>query len=151
MGIAIDLGGTIRESTAKETLARLKPMLPEFGITRLANITGLDTIGIPVWTVVRPLGRSLSVSQGKGVTAELAVLSGIMENIEVFHAEQRQPNATTHPLLACERDPSFIAPLRLAVRADARPSRDRAIPWIKGTDLLEGGDKWIPAELIDLD
>src|ERR1043166_4309997 len=123
MGIAIDLGGTIRESAAKETLARLKPMLPEFGIARLANITGLDTIGIPVWTVVRPLGRSLSVSQGKGVTAELAMLSGIMENIEVFHAEKRLPEAAAHPLPACERDPSFIAPLRLSIPAHPKPPR----------------------------
>ena len=82
-----DLGGTVREIAAEETFARIKPALSNFGITRVANITGLDTIGIPVWTVVRPLGRSLSVSQGKGVTHELAVVSGIMESIEVFHAE----------------------------------------------------------------
>ncbi len=151
MGIAIDLGGTIRESAAKETLARRRPLLPKFGITRLANITGLDTIGIPVWTVVRPLGRSLSVSQGKGVTTELALLSGIMENIEVFHAEQRQPQAAAHPLFACEHDASFVAPHRLAIRSDAKASKDRSISWMKGSDLLGGGEKWIPAELVDLD
>ena len=151
MGLAIDLGGTIRERAAKESLARLKPILPEFGITRLANITGLDTIGIPVWTVVRPLGRSLSVSQGKGVTAELALLSGIMENIEVFHAEQRQPAAAMHPLFQCDRDSSFISPHRLAIRSDADLSRDRPIPWVKGRDLFDGVEKWLPAELFDLD
>src|SRR4030095_548912 len=91
MSLANDLGGTIREVAAKESLARLKPILSDFGITRLANITGLDTIGIPVWTAVRPLGLSLSVSQGKGITHDLAVVSGIMESIEVFHAEQRRP------------------------------------------------------------
>src|SRR6185369_6224461 len=58
MGLGNDFGGTVREFTAEETLARLKPILAELGITRLANITGLDTIRIPVWTVVRPLGRS---------------------------------------------------------------------------------------------
>jgi ribosomal protein S12 methylthiotransferase accessory factor YcaO len=60
-------GGTVRERTAEEALDRLKPLLPEFGITRIADVTGLDTIGIPVMTVVRPLARSLSVSQGKGL------------------------------------------------------------------------------------
>jgi ribosomal protein S12 methylthiotransferase accessory factor YcaO len=35
-------------------------------ITRLANVTGLDTLGILVVMSVRPNSRSLSVSQGKG-------------------------------------------------------------------------------------
>jgi ribosomal protein S12 methylthiotransferase accessory factor len=151
MGIGNDLGGTIRERAAWETLARLKPLLPDFGITRLANIPGLDMIGIPVWTVVRPLGLSLSVSQGKGATHELATVSGIMESIEVFHAEQRRPNPTVWNLFECNRDPSFVAPHRLTVRSDADVSESRQVPWLKGEDLLEGNQKWIPAELLDLD
>jgi ribosomal protein S12 methylthiotransferase accessory factor len=151
MGLANDLGGTIREIAARQTLARLKPILPEFGITRLANITGLDTVGIPVWTVVRPLARSLSVSQGKGVTEELALISGIMESIEVFHAERRQPSAVTRELFECNSDRSFVSPHRLAVRSDADLSGNGPISWIKGKDLLDRGSKWIPAELFDLD
>jgi YcaO-like protein with predicted kinase domain len=151
MGFANDLGGTVREIAAKETFARLKPILPEFGITRLANITGLDTIGIPVWTVVRPLGRSLSVSQGKGMSQELAMVSGIMESIEVFHAEQRRPLPTTRKLFECKRDSSFIFPHRLVIRSDAKLSGSRSIPWVKGEDLFDQSQKWIPAELFDLD
>jgi YcaO-like protein with predicted kinase domain len=151
MGLGYDLGGTVREVAPGETFSRLKPFLPEFGITRLANVTGLDTVGIPVWTVVRPLGRSLSVSQGKGVTQELAVVSGIMESIEVFHAEQRRPRPATRKLSECRRDLSFISPRRLVVRADANLSRSRSIPWIKGEDLFDRDQKWIPAELFDLD
>ena len=94
MGLANNLGGTVREMAAEETFKRLKPHLAEFGITRVADITGLDTIGIPVLTVVRPLARSLSVSQGKGVTRDLAAVSGVMESIEMFHAEQRRPPPT---------------------------------------------------------
>ena len=63
------------------------PTPPRFGITRVANITGLDRIGIPVWICVRPLGRSLSVAQGKGLTSELAEVSAVMESIECHHAE----------------------------------------------------------------
>jgi len=146
-----DLGGTIREIAAKETLARIRPSLSDFGITRLANITGLDTIGIPVWTVVRPLGRSLSVSQGKGVSHELASVSGIMESIEVFHAEQRRPPTIIRALFECARDPSFISPHRLIIRSDADLSEHRAIPWLSGEDLFDGDRKWIPDELFDLD
>jgi len=151
MADANDLSGAVREIPAKETLARIKPILSEFGITRLANITGLDTIGIPVWTVVRPLGRSLSVSQGKGVTHELAAVSGIMESIEVFHAEQRRPSPTIRDLFECNHDSSFISPHRIAICAGADVSKGKPIPWLKGEDLFDGTQKWIPAELFDLD
>ena len=64
--------GTHRTVTPAETLARLKPLLPRMGITRLANVTGLDTIGIPVVMSVRPNSRSRSVSQGKGLDLDAA-------------------------------------------------------------------------------
>jgi len=129
----------------------LAPHLPEFGITRIANITGLDTIGVPVWTVVRPLGRSLSVSQGKGLTDDLAIISAIMESIEVFHAEQRRPPTLRRSLSQCKRDRRFISPNRLAVRSDAPASGVRETEWVEGDDLLEGGRRWVPSELFDLD
>jgi YcaO-like protein with predicted kinase domain len=146
-----DLGGTVREVAARTTLERLKPLLPEFGITRIANVTGLDAIGIPVVTIVRPLARSLSVSQGKGVTLGLAHVSGIMESIEVFHAEQRRPPSAVAPIFESTRNPSFIDPYRVAIRADADLSEDQAIPWIEGMDLFDGHRKWIPEELLNLD
>lgn len=146
-----DLGGTVREIAVDETFARIEPTLPDFGITRLANITGLDTIGIPVWTVVRPLGRSLSVSQGKGVTHELAAVSGIMESIEVFHAEQRRPTPVMRDLFECNRDSSFVSPHRLPIRSDADVSEGTPIEWLRGEDLSHAAEKWIPAELFDLD
>ncbi|HEX9619908.1 MAG TPA: hypothetical protein VF989_07230, partial [Polyangiaceae bacterium] len=57
---------------AEELLARLRPSMRVAGITRIANITGLDNVGIPVTLVHRPNSRSLSVSQGKGVSPLLA-------------------------------------------------------------------------------
>ena len=38
----LDLGGTLRARDAASTLAWIRPLLPQFGITRVANITGLD-------------------------------------------------------------------------------------------------------------
>lgn len=37
------------------TLARVKPYMSAMGITRIANVTGLDRIGIPVVMVCRPV------------------------------------------------------------------------------------------------
>ncbi len=61
--------------------------MPVLGITRIANITGLDSIGIPVTMVCRPNARSLAVSQGKGLDLVAAKVSGLMESVETYHAE----------------------------------------------------------------
>lgn len=132
-----------------KTLQRLWPQLPVYGITRLADITGLDTIGIPVVTAVRPAAKNLSAGQGKGLTPELATASAIMEAIETYHAENLRP-----PERVCCKD-------RLAAddRIDpgALPSGHRALPettelgWIAGANLASGRDIWIPRDLINLD
>src|SRR5262245_40073595 len=80
--------GTHRHVPPAETVQRVQRVLPVLGITRVADVTGLDTIGIPVVMVVRPNARSLSVAQGKGSTLEAARASGLMEAIETWHAEQ---------------------------------------------------------------
>ena len=79
--------GTDRIVPPDATLARVRPLLPAMGITRIANVTGLDRIGIPVVMVSRPNSRSLSLSQGKGLDLAAAKASGVMEAIEAYHAE----------------------------------------------------------------
>ena len=93
--LASDGGGAKRfrdgdapDGVAGETVARLQPLLPALGITRVANVTGLDRIGVPVVMVCRPNSRSIAVSQGKGLTLAAAKASGIMEAAEGFHAER---------------------------------------------------------------
>lgn len=74
--------------SVEQAWAWLEPQLPRFGITRVADVTGLDELGLPVSVAVRPLSRALSVSQGKGLTAEHARLSAAMESIETWHGER---------------------------------------------------------------
>ena len=85
--------GTHRHISPADTLRAVEPLLPHAGITRVANITGLDRVGIPVVAVYRPNSRSLAVFQGKGLDLDAARASGVMEAIEAYHAEH-----VTHPL-----------------------------------------------------
>jgi ribosomal protein S12 methylthiotransferase accessory factor len=64
--------GTHRVRTPEQTLEIITPRLADYGITRLADVTGLDDLGVPVVMAVRPLAATLSVAQGKGATLELA-------------------------------------------------------------------------------
>lgn len=76
------LQGTIRAEFTDKTLQRLISVLPKVGITRVANITGLDCVGIAVATCIRPNAKHLSVAQGKGLSQQLAEISAIMEALE---------------------------------------------------------------------
>ena len=58
-----------------DLVARMRPRFGEVGITRLAEMTGLDTVGWPVWAAVRPNAPTLSVCQGKGSSVEAAQAS----------------------------------------------------------------------------
>ena len=57
------------------------------GVTRLAEVTRLDQIGIPVFQAIRPFGRTVSVHQGKALSAKQAMIGALMEAVETDHAE----------------------------------------------------------------
>lgn len=114
-------------------------------------ITGLDSIGIPVVMVCRPNGRSLSVSQGKGVDLTAARVSGIMEALEAWHAE----NILLPLRLATHRELRAVARV-VDVRRLPRPGGSRFHPdltilWVEGTDVFSGERMWVPYECVHLD
>jgi YcaO-like protein with predicted kinase domain len=148
----LDLGGTLRARDAADTLAWVRPFLPQFGVTRVANITGLDRIGIPVWLCIRPNGRSLSVSQGKGLTPQLAQASAVMESIECHHSEHVQPASLVASHRTVLRRHEAVAPreLQRGVRWKAY-DESRPIAWTAGTDLASGDEVLVPHVRVDLD
>lgn len=143
--------GTHRLVEPAETVATVQRLAPSMGITRVANVTGLDTLGIPVVMVTRPNSRSLAVSQGKGLTLDAAKASGLMESVEAYHAER-----ITAPLkLATHRE---LAEHHRVVDVDRlpRPSTsvyhpDRKLLWIEGHDLLGDAPTWVPYEMVHTD
>jgi ribosomal protein S12 methylthiotransferase accessory factor len=143
--------GTHRLVAPAETVARLWPLLPVLGITRLANVTGLDAIGIPVAVACRPNSRSVAVSNGKGVDLAAAEASALMESVEGYHAER-----ITLPLklgryaelaaTACLVDPSALP----------RPTTSRYHPdlpllWLEGHDLLHDEPTFVPYDVVHTD
>ena len=89
MGVTLKVlrRGTHRSASLDDTLKRALRLAPVMGITRVANVTGLDSVGIPVVMVCRPNSRSVAVSQGKGIDLASARASGLMEAVELYHAE----------------------------------------------------------------
>lgn len=73
----------------------LKGLAREFGVTRLARLTGLDRCGVEVVGAVRPRGHVLQVSQGKGLTLAAAQWSALSEAIELAAAENPDVSSFT--------------------------------------------------------
>ena len=143
--------GTHRTIAPSETVRRLEPLRRALGITRVANVTGLDVLNVPVVVVCRPNSRSLSVAQGKGPTLDAAKASGLMESIEFHHAER-----ISLPLkLGSFHDLRFSHDV-IDMDTLARPAGtlydDRAkLLWIEGFDLIGHEVVWIPYELVHMD
>lgn len=86
-----------RARAVEDTLALLRSRTQVLGISRVANITGLDRVGIPVFQTVRPNALHISVSQGKGLCDASAETSALMEALEIVHAERVRPSLRAKP------------------------------------------------------
>src|SRR2546427_9789724 len=150
MGVTLKVlrRGTHRSASLDDTLKRALPLAPVIGITRVANVTGLDSVGIPVVMVCRPNSRSVAVSQGKGIDLTSARASGLMEAAELYHAE-----TITLPLRLATYEELRYQHKVIEVDELARASASHFHPnlrllWCEGRDLLNGEDVFVPYEMV---
>lgn len=142
--------GFTRTVSPEQTYDRLVDKLDRFGIVRVADVTGLDRIGLPVVIVCRPNGRSVCVSGGKGLTLAAAQVSGVMEAIELHHAER-----INAPLLFASASKMgerhrVVDLAKLATVRDRQAHADHRMLWLEGFDLITGHPTWVPYETVSL-
>lgn len=135
----------------EETWEAVVPLLAPAGVTRVADVTALDRLGVPVFQAVRPASRNLSVSQGKGLTPAAARVSAVMEALELWHAERLDhlPQVTVSL-----REMDYANPIRAgdlpwvegAVGLDAAP-----VPWVPAVSMVSGERAWLPREFLEVD
>ena len=142
--------GTHRAATPAATWRRFAPLARRAGITRIAELTGLDTLGIPVFAAIRPMGRSLSTQQGKGLTADAARVSALMESLETWTAEQLElPRVRgSYRTLGKRRR---VVDVRRLPRPRGRLDLDARWDWVEGMDLISGEPILVPAQAVTLD
>ncbi|CAD5373295.1 YcaO domain-containing protein [Rubrivivax sp. A210] len=142
--------GTHRAVPPAETLARMRPLLPALGITRVANVTGLDHIGIPVFQACRPNSRSLSVSQGKGLDADAARVSAIMESVEAHHAENMRLPLALGTAAEMARRHAVIDVDGLPREPGSPFHRQLPLLWVAGEDWLRQEPVWVPYQCVHM-
>ncbi len=140
--------GTFRDRAPELTIARVMRHAPALGITRVANLTGLDVLDIPVVGVIRPNSQSQSVSQGKGVSLEAAKASGMMESFEGYCAENDiliRHFTTTSELNTLEG-------LKFAINFPRKTNSEfqdsSKIHWVEARDLVSRQAFLVPYEIV---
>jgi len=143
--------GTHRTVPPEETVGKALRFAPVMGITRVANVTGLDNVGLPVVTVSRPNSRSLAVTQGKGIDLTSAKASALMESIEAYHAE-----TITLPLRYCSLEELRythrvvdVSDLPSVTTSAFHPNK--RLLWCEGHDVMHGDTVFVPYELVHSD
>lgn len=137
---------------ATDTVARMRQQFARFGITRLADVTGLDRVGIPVWMAIRPNSKTLAVSQGKGLNEPAAQASAIMEAAELATAERFPVPVRVCSMQGLAADGARAMPLNNLLARGERPlTASKELRWVEGHDLLRDDTVWVPADAVSLD
>ncbi len=142
--------GTERICAPEETWERVRPWLPAFGITRVADMTWLDCVGVPVFAAIRPNSRTVAQSNGKGLTSMQARVSAVMEGIEVWHSEELRAGDLTAPIREMKGLLNYD-PYELSLRPESFLCDQIPIEWIRCEDITSGTRTYLPRELVNLD
>jgi len=139
---------THRAVPPEETLSRIESKMATAGITRVADITDLDRIGIPVFSSIRPTADdgAISVYNGKGATPEEAKVSAMMEGIERYSAEVHDREMVTGRFSELDSCGNALNPDELILPQSTDP--DQSIQWINGYDLVNDEEILVPASAV---
>jgi ribosomal protein S12 methylthiotransferase accessory factor YcaO len=158
-GIAVDSGrwqlsrrlkyaanGVVRILPPEETVRRVRPLMRRIGVTRVAEVTHLDRLGIPNFMAVRPLDEDPGISyyNGKGTTRAAARAGAMMEAVEHYCGERcDQPvRVATHRELT--RSGAAVDPESVQVPRTRDYDPRESLEWVEGYDLLGERPTWVP-------
>ncbi|MCG2738541.1 MAG: YcaO-like family protein, partial [Candidatus Methanoperedenaceae archaeon] len=153
------LEGTQRVLSPEATLERTTKLLPVIGVTRIANITDLDRVGIPVFSAIRPSAAdgAISIYSGKGVTDTNARISAIMESFERCLAEQPEVSINLPGVqLNSERvvdtyeslSESYPALYPDALLMPQPLTEFTSLEWVMGHDIMDDIEVFVPANAV---
>jgi len=130
-----------------QTEQRVRPLLRQVPITRVSDLAPLDPLGFPVCMVTTPLARDLTTHAGKGLDAQSARVSAIMEAIERVSAEA-VAGARSGSFLGLQAQLPVVDPVAFDLPSDTSYRPDEATSWVEGFDLLAERPAWLAVDLV---
>ncbi|WP_410508375.1 YcaO-related McrA-glycine thioamidation protein [Methanosarcina hadiensis] len=150
--------GTQRVYDEATTLDNTKDQIKKIGVTRIADITNLDRLGIPIFSAIRPSAApgAISIYSGKGSTEQRARISAIMESFERCLAERPGLNANiaggisapalVESYLNAKEEHTVLDPGSLLLSQPYNPSS--LIEWVGAYDLLKKEEIFVSANAV---
>ncbi len=134
---------TVRPSV---TIRRARAVLDAVGVTKVADVTDLDRVGIPNFMTVRPHDRGPGISyyNGKGRTAADAHAGALMEAIERHAGERYDGPVVTSSYYNLRDEHPCVDPLEIQAPAIGGYSEDSLLEWAAGFDLLTRRATYVP-------
>lgn len=150
--------GTQRVYDEATTLENTKDQIKKIGVTRIADITNLDRLGIPIFSAIRPSAApgAISIYSGKGSTDQRARISAIMESFERCLAERSGLNANiaggisapalVESYLNARENYTILDPAALLLSQPYNPGS--LLEWVGAYDLLNKEEVFVSANAV---
>src|SRR5580698_6625053 len=140
--------GIQRFIPAAETVISAASVAESLGVTRIADITGLDHVGIPVCSAIVPdSADNLSVYNGKGLRPVDAKAGALMEAIERQIALKSRPPMVEDSYARLRELAPTLNPCSINYELAANYSNDRTYSWCQGVEIFSGEPHYVPAKL----
>lgn len=145
--------GTHRVIAPKKTIEINENKLKIAGITRIADITDLDRIGLPIYTAIRPTAEdgAISIYGGKGITKDHAKASAMMEGFERYSAEKQDcDEVIVANINEISENGDYINPVSLNLPKDFKKESLEAIQleWSLAKDIVSGEEFYVPTNAV---
>jgi ribosomal protein S12 methylthiotransferase accessory factor len=140
---------THRSKTPDSTLSFVRAMRDTVSMLDFRNATGVDRIGIPVFTCdrVRP-DNSRTSHTGKGVSEIQAQVSLTMESIERYcseYMEEYRPKIIYDSYAGLKKKHNVLNPEELILSAGGDYSAEKDLEWVWGCELVANEEMLVPA------
>jgi ribosomal protein S12 methylthiotransferase accessory factor len=142
--------GVERSIHPRETIRRAVRIIDKIGVTRVADVTGLDRLGIPNYMTVRPrdLGPGISYYNGKGTTAVDAHAGALMEAVERHAGEYCHYKIIVDSYRELKSRFACVDPQDVIVPQVRSFSADQPMEWVSGYDVINDRETLVPLNFV---
>lgn len=139
-----------RSVRPKSTIDRANAVLNSIGVTKVAEVTNLDRLGIPNFITVRPrdAGPGISYYNGKGTTRLDAQAGALMEAVERHAGESCGYPVVVGSYKTISTTHACIDPRDIIVPTVRDYSEDMQLEWVCGFDLVSKQAKYVPLNCV---
>ncbi|MEY4544801.1 MAG: hypothetical protein RL685_996 [Pseudomonadota bacterium] len=144
------LGLSHRQLHPSSAMLRAESLASRCGVSRVAEITGLDPLGVHCFSSIRPFAEAgdFTVTGGKGFSRDAARLSAVAEACERACLSPRGLPLVRASLQDLSQAHRVLHPRALILDQRSRWSAEDELAWWTARDLVSDEELWLPAAAV---